>query len=170
MIEQLITSEQIQGRIVELADRIKGDYEGQDLVLVGLLNGCVIFMSDLARSLYPAHIKLDFMGASSYGVGVSSSGNVQITKDLGLDIKGQNVLVVEDIIDTARTIAKVIDLLQFRQPKSLRICALLDKPERRIVPVELDYVGFKIPDRFVVGYGMDYNQQYRNLPFVGVLK
>lgn len=166
MIEKLISEEEISKRIIELANEINNDYHNEDLILVGLLKGSVIFLSDLSRKL-TLNCKLDFMIISSYGNNMESSKDVRLLKDLDESIKNKNVLIVEDIIDTGYTLKKVIELLETREPKSLKICTLLDKPEKREVSVDVDYVGFKIPDEFVVGYGIDYAQNHRTLPYIG---
>ncbi len=166
MIEKLISEEEISKRIIELANEINNDYHNEDLILVGLLKGSVIFLSDLSRKL-TLNCKLDFMIISSYGNNMESSKDVRLLKDLDESIKNKNVLIVEDIIDTGYTLKKVIELLETREPKSLKICTLLDKPEKREVSVNVDYVGFKIPDEFVVGYGIDYAQNHRTLPYIG---
>ncbi len=164
----LITAEAIDQRVDELAARISADYQGRELVAVGILKGAWLFMADLVRRLsVPALI--DFMGISSYGGGTETTGLVRITSDLSLSIRDRHVLIIEDIIDTGRTTRYLLDNLQTRQPASLRICALLDKAQRREAIVPLEYVGFTIPDRFVVGYGLDYAQKYRQLPYVAEL-
>ncbi|MDE3088460.1 MAG: hypoxanthine phosphoribosyltransferase [Chloroflexota bacterium] len=166
----LVTREQLQARISELGQMISRDYAGKDLILVCVLKGGVLFLSDLIRALHVPHA-IDFMAISSYGgTRTESSGVVRILMDLNATIEGRNVLIVEDIIDTGRTLSYISENLRTRNPASLKICALLNKPSRREVNVPLDYVGFDIPNEFVVGYGLDYNEFYRNLPFVGVLK
>ncbi|MGA9532849.1 MAG: hypoxanthine phosphoribosyltransferase [Anaerolineales bacterium] len=166
----LIDEERLRDRIAELGAAISRDYEGKDLLLICILRGGVMFLSDLMRTLTVPHA-IDFMAVSSYGVGArSTSGEVRITLDLTTSITGRNVLLVEDIIDSGNTIASVVELLRTRQPKSLRICALLDKAVRREANVPTDYVGFEIPDKFVFGYGLDLDEYYRNLPFIGVVK
>lgn len=166
--EILLTAEQIDARLGELAAQIDRDYAGKDLLLVGVLNGAVMAMADLARKLHTqAH--MDWMAVSSYGSGTKSSGVVRILKDLGTDIMGRNVLIVEDIVDSGLTLSWLIANLRSRQPASLRIATVLRKPEAAKVTVEVDYVGFDIPNEFVVGYGLDYAEDYRNLPFVGTL-
>ena len=167
-IETLISQEEVQKKVVELAERIKETYKGcSELLLVGLLRGSVIFLSDLAREINIDDVKLDFMTVSSYGNSMESSKDVKIKKDLEENIEGRDVLIVEDIIDTGFTLSKVTEILKLREPKSLRICTLLDKPDRREVEVKVDFVGFKIPDEFVVGYGIDYAEQHRNLKYIG---
>jgi hypoxanthine phosphoribosyltransferase len=166
----LITSEQIQARILELGAQITQEYTAQgDLLLVGVLKGCVMFMVDLARAI-PIPLALDFIATSSYGHSTESSGVVRLLKDLDTDIAGRHVLIVEDIIDSGLTLEYLRGQLLRRNPASLRICALLNKPERRITTVPVDYQGFDIPNEFVVGYGLDYADRYRNLPYIGVLK
>jgi hypoxanthine phosphoribosyltransferase len=166
--EILIPSDRLQTRIQELGAQISRDYEGQDLLLLAVLKGSVLFLSDLMRHISIPHA-VDFMATSSYGSGMESSGVVRILKDLDAPIEGRNVLIVEDIIDTGRTLDYLVRILNARAPRSLRICALLDKVSRREVPVAVDYVGFEIPDKFVFGYGLDYAELYRNLPYVAVL-
>lgn len=165
----LLDEATIQARIVTLGAAISEAYAGQDLVLVSVLKGSIIFMADLARSITVPH-EIDFMATSSYGAATHSSGVVRILKDLNVSIQGRNILVVEDIIDSGHTLSYLLRLLQERQPASLRVCTLLDKPDRREVPIDVDWVGFSIPNEFVVGYGLDYNELYRNLPYIGVLK
>ncbi len=165
----LITEEHLQQRVRELARQIEADYAGKDLLAIGLLRGAVTFMVDLTRAMHRP-IVIDFMAVSSYGASTETSGVVRILKDLDESIEGRHVLVVEDIVDTGLTLKYILELLSRRRPASLRVCVLLDKKERRLVDVPIHYVGFEIPDAFVVGYGLDFNQKYRNLPFVGVLK
>ena len=167
--EILITEEQICQRTRELAQEISRDYEGQDLHLICVLKGGVVFLVDLMRELTIPH-SVDFMATSSYGVSTKSSGVVRILKDLDKPIEGQNVLIVEDIIDTGYTLDYLTRILRERGPASLRICTLLNKQERRQVDIAVDYIGFNIPNKFVIGYGLDFNEYYRNLPFIGVLK
>ena len=165
----LVDEATIQQRVCELGAAISQAYAGKDLVLVSVLKGSIIFMADLVRSITVPH-EIDFMATSSYGAATSSSGVVRILKDLNVSIQGRNVLVVEDIIDSGHTLTYLLRLLSERQPASLRIVTLLDKPERRAVHIDVDWVGFSIPNEFVVGYGLDYNELYRNLPYIGVLK
>lgn len=168
--EVLISEEQLQNRIHELAREIERDYAGEEnILLLCVLKGAYIFLSDLSRLLEIPH-EVDFMAVSSYGSGTTSSGAVRIVLDLKQDISNQHVLIVEDIIDSGRTLDYMRRNLLARSPASLRICSLLNKPERREVDVPVDYLGFDIPDEFVVGYGLDYAQHYRNLPFIAVLK
>jgi hypoxanthine phosphoribosyltransferase len=166
--EILVTEEEIRAKVAELGQHISADYRGKELLLIGLLRGAIVFLSDLMRAI-DIPVQLDFFGISSYGVS-TESGAVRLVMDLETDVAGRDVLVVEDIVDTGKTLSYLVENLKARQPASLRICALLDKPERRQVPIEVDYVGFEIPDKFVVGYGLDFAEGYRNLPFVGVLK
>lgn len=166
----LITRQALNQRVAELGSQISRDYQGKDLLLVCVLKGGILFLSDLARAIRIPHA-IDFMAISSYGGGrTESSGVVRILMDLNANIENRNVLIVEDIIDTGRTLAYITENLRTRNPASLKICTLLNKPSRREVQVPIDYVGFDIPNEFVVGYGLDYNEWYRNLPFVGVLK
>jgi hypoxanthine phosphoribosyltransferase len=163
----LITEEQIASRVAELTVEIQRDFQGRELVLVSLLTGTVMFLADLIRRL-ELPLRLDFMGVSSYGAG-TESGNLVFTKELRLDVAGRDVLLVDDILDTGKTLDQVLAKLLILQPRSIKTCVLLDKPSRRVKPVQADYVGFVIPDKFVVGYGLDFAERYRNLPFVGVL-
>jgi len=168
--EILIPAERLQARIAELGAQISADYAGQDLLLVCILKGGVLFLTDLMRQITIPH-SIDFMAVSSYGPGSrESTGAVRILMDLETDILGRNVLLVEDIIDSGHTLDYITRLLRARGPASLRICTLLDKAERRQVDVRLDYVGFRIPNKFVFGYGLDLDEMYRNLPFVGAAK
>lgn len=167
--EILISEEDIRKRVAELGTRISRDYRGEDLLLICILRGGVIFLTDLIRYIDIPHT-IDFMAVSSYGVGArASSGQPRITLDVNTDIRNRNVLLVEDIIDSGHTIRAVLDILETRQPKSLRTCILLDKKERREVSVPVDYYGFIIPDKFVFGYGLDLDEYYRNLSFVGTV-
>lgn len=168
-VRVMISEEQVRERIKELAAQISKDYEGKSIHLICILKGSVFFSCDLAKSL-TIPVTMDFMSVSSYGSETVSSGRVRILKDLDESIKGRDVLIVEDIIDSGNTLAYLRDLLSTRAPKSLSICTLLDKPDRRTTDVDVKYVGFVIPDEFVVGYGLDYDQYYRNLPFVGVVE
>lgn len=167
--EILLKPEELQGKIAELGAAISRDYAGKDLLLVGVLKGAVVFLSDLLRGI-SIPVALDFMAVSSYGAATKSSGVVRIQKDLEESIEGRHVLVVEDIVDTGLTLHYMLDNLASRHPASLKVCALLDKPNRRQVEVSVDYIGFHIPDKFVVGYGLDYAEKYRNLPYIGVLR
>ena len=167
-VEVMIPEAEIKARVAELGRQITEDYRdsGSDMVLVGLLRGSFIFMADLCREVHVGH-EVDFMTASSYGSGMASTRDVKILKDLDEDIRGKDVLIVEDIIDSGNTLSRVSEILRLREPKSLAICTLLDKPSRREVNVPVKYIGFSIPDEFVVGYGIDYAQNYRHLPYVG---
>ena len=165
----LFTQEDIDGIVSRLGEEITRDYAGKDLVLIAVLRGAVVFMGDLMRKIeLPTNI--DFMAVSSYGDGVKSSGIVRIIKDLDIDIRGRDVLIVEDILDSGNTLSYLLKILEHRHPASIRLCTLLDKPDRRVKPVEVHYSGFTIPDAFVVGYGLDYAEHYRNLPYIGILK
>ena len=167
--EILIDEESLQQRVRELGEQISRDYAGQDLLLICILRGGLVFMVDLMRQISVPH-GIDCMAIVSYGQGArASSGNVRLTLDLQTNIEGRNVLLVEDIVDSGRTIAHVLEMLATRHPKSLKVCALLDKAERREVPVPIDYCGFNIADKFVFGYGLDLDELYRNLPFVAVV-
>lgn len=165
----LVTEDQIEGKVKELGKKITEDYKGKDLILVGILKGAVIFLSDLARSI-KMPIGIDFMAVSSYGRSSTSTGEVRIIKDLDFSVENKDVLIVEDIIDTGYTLAYLTDNLRKRGASSVKVCTLLDKPERRKVDVPVDYLGFAIPDEFVVGYGLDYSEIGRNLPYVAALK
>jgi len=167
--EILIDEEMLHGRIAELGAQVSEDYRGGDLLLIGVLKGAIFFMADLMRSI-DIPCEVDFMAISSYGAGIDSSGVVRILKDLDVSIEGRNVLVVEDIIDSGLTLSYLLRNLEAREPASLEVCALLTKPERRENDVTCRYVGFEIPNRFVIGYGLDFAERYRNLPFVGVLR
>ncbi|ABB13649.1 hypoxanthine phosphoribosyltransferase [Carboxydothermus hydrogenoformans] len=167
--EILISEEEIRAKVKELGQQISRDYAGQDLLLVGILRGAMLFMSDLMREI-DIPINIDFMVVSSYGSGTTTSGEVRVLKDLDRGIEGRNVLLIEDIVDTGLTLNYLTKYLANRHPKSLKVCTLLNKPSRRRVEVKVDYNGFIIPDKFVVGYGLDYNEYYRNLPYIGVLK
>lgn len=168
-IKIMISEEQINDRINELAMLISKDYEGKSVHLVCILKGSVFFSCDLAKRI-TLPVTMDFMSVSSYGDEKVSSGRVRIVKDLDESIQDKDVLIIEDIIDSGRTLAYLKELLGGRSPRSLNICTLLDKPERRVTDVDVKYVGFEIPDEFVVGYGLDYQQKYRNLPFVGMIE
>lgn len=167
--EVLLTEEQIQEIVSDLGKRITEDYRGKNLVLVSVLKGSVVFMADLMRAI-DIPCTIDFMVVSSYGAGTESSGVVKIIKDLDADLRGVDLLIVEDILDTGRTLSSLIKILKMRNPSSVKICTFLDKPERRLADISADYVGACVPDEFVVGYGLDYDEIYRNLPYVGVLK
>ena len=165
----LISEEEIAKRVKELGKQLAEDYKGKELLVVGILKGCMLFLSDLVRTI-DLPLTLDFMVVSSYGATTKSSGVVRIVKDLEREIEGKDVLIVEDIVDTGLTLSYLVENFKARNPKSVKVCSLLDKPDRRKAQVEIQYIGFKIPDEFVVGYGLDYGENYRNLPFVCVLK
>lgn len=165
----LITREQIQARCAELGKRLSEEYQDKNPLVVGVLKGAVPFMADIVREM-DCYLELDFLDVSSYGNATVSSGEVKILKDLDTNVEGRDLLIVEDIIDSGRTLAYLVDLFKYRKAKSVQIVTLLDKPEGRVVPIEANYVGFDVPNEFVVGYGLDYAEQYRNLPYVGVLK
>lgn len=167
--EILISEEEIKAKVKELGQQISRDYQGQELLLVGVLRGAMLFMSDLMREI-DIPVNIDFMVVSSYGAGTTTSGEVRVLKDLDRGIEGRNVLLIEDIVDTGLTLNYLTKYLSNRHPQSLKICTLLNKPSRRRIEVPVDYNGFIIPDKFVVGYGLDYNEFYRNLPYIGVLK
>jgi hypoxanthine phosphoribosyltransferase len=167
--EILLSTEELQAKVAALGEQIKSDYQGKNLLLLGTLKGAVPFIGDLARAI-DMPLEIDYMAISSYGNSSQSSGVVRILKDLEGPIQQKHVLIVEDIVDSGLTLHYLMDLLRQRRPLSLRVCALLDKGRERVKPVHLDYVGFHIPDRFVVGYGLDYAQYYRNLPYIGILK
>jgi hypoxanthine phosphoribosyltransferase len=168
-VRVLVPENEVDARIEELGKQISKDYEGKQIHLICILKGGVFFMCELAKRI-TVPVSMDFMSIGSYGDGTKSSGIVRIKKDLDETLEGKDVLIVEDIIDSGRTLYYLMDVLKERKPKSLRLCTLLDKPERRVKDVKVDYVGFNIPDEFVVGYGLDYAQKYRNLPFIGVVE
>lgn len=165
----LLSQEELQERVRELGRQISQDYAGKEPMLVSVLRGSYIFMADLTRAI-DCMCLVDFMAVSSYGSGTSSSGQVNIIKDLSDSIEGKDIIVVEDILDSGNTLYYLMQVLQARNPASIRLCTLLDKPSRRTKPIQSDYVGFTVPDAFVVGYGLDYDEKYRNLPYIGVLK
>ncbi len=167
-IRVLIPEKDVAARIEEMGRQISEDYEGKQVHLICVLKGGVFFMCELAKKIN-VPVSLDFMSVSSYGDGTSSNGVVRIVKDLDESLEGKDVLVVEDIIDSGRTLSYLLEILEKRKPKSMRLCTLLDKPDRRVRDVKVDYVGFEIPDEFVVGYGLDYAQKYRNLPYIGIV-
>jgi len=167
--EVLLTEEQIQQRVEELGAQLTVDYAGREPVLISVLKGSIVFLADLVRGM-ELPLSIDIMEVSSYGAATESSGQVRILKDLSNPIEGRDVIVVEDIIDTGLTLNYLLRYLREKGPASLRICCLLDKPARRLTEIDIEYVGFTIPDRFVVGYGLDYGERYRNLPYVGVLR
>ena len=168
-IRVMISEEEINKRIVELGKQISEDYKGKEIHMICVLKGGVFFMCELAKRI-ECPVTMDFMSVSSYGNGLESSGVIKIIKDLDESIEGKEVILVEDIIDSGRTLSHLLKLLLSREPKSLKLCALLDKPDRRVTQVKLDYLGFQVPEEFVVGYGLDYGQKYRNLPYIGVVK
>jgi len=161
----IFTQEQIENRAIELGRQISEDYKGESVVLVGILRGAVIWLAQVLKSI-DIEVEIDFMAVSSYGDDTKTSGIVKINKDLEANIEGKNVIIVEDIVDSGTTLAYLIDIFQSRHPKSLKICSLLSKPGRRKTPLEIDYLGFEVEDVFIVGYGLDYAQKYRNLPYV----
>ena len=168
-IEVMLPEEKVDARIREIGEQISREYAGKSVHLICILKGSVYFTCELAKRI-TVPVSLDFMSVSSYGAGTSSSGVVKIGKDLDTTIEGKNVLVVEDIIDSGRTLSYLLQNLKTRNPKSLKLCTLLDKPDRRVCDVKVDYVGFEIPDEFVVGFGLDLDQQYRNLPYIGCVE
>jgi len=168
-VKVLLTEEEVDKRIQEIGEQISKDYAGKQIHLVCVLRGGAFFMCELAKRI-TVPVSLDFMSVSSYGGDTKSSGVVKIVKDLDDSIKDKDVLVVEDIVDSGRTLSYLLEMLRDRKPASLRLCTLLDKPERRVVDVDVNYTGFKIPDEFVVGYGLDYDQKYRNLPYIGIVE
>jgi hypoxanthine phosphoribosyltransferase len=167
-IKVLISEEEVDAKIAEIGKRISEDYAGKQVHLICILKGSVFFTCELAKRI-TVPVSMDFMSVSSYGDGTSSSGVVRIVKDLDEPLEGKDVIVVEDIIDSGRTLSYLMEILAARNPKSLRLCTLLDKPDRRVREVAVDYTCFNIPDEFVVGYGLDYAQKYRNLPFIGIV-
>ena len=168
-IRVLIPEEEVNKRIREIGEKISADYAGKELHVVCILKGGVFFMCELVKHI-TVPVTHDFMSVSSYGDGTVSTGRIKIIKDLDESIEGKDVLIVEDILDTGRTLHHLIQMMHTRNPKSIRLCTLLDKPDRRVVEVPVDYVGFAVPDLFVVGYGLDYAQHYRNLPYIGVVE
>ena len=168
-INVLIPEEEVNNKIKEIGEQISKDYEGKEVHLVCVLRGGSFFMCELAKRI-TVPVSLDFMSVASYGNDTKSSGAVRIVKDLDDSLAGKDVLVVEDIIDSGRTLSYLLELLKDRKPNSLKLCTLLDKPERRVVDVNIDYTAFQVPDEFVVGYGLDYAQKYRNLPYIGVVE
>ena len=167
--EILLSGEEVQARVAELGAQLAADYEGREPVLVSVLKGSIIFLADLVRAM-PIPLSIDLMEVSSYGASTESSGQVRILKDLSTSIEARDVIVVEDIIDTGLTLNYLLRYLHDKGPASIRICCLLDKPARRLAPIDIDYRGFTIADRFVIGYGLDYGERYRNLPYIGVLR
>ena len=168
-ISVLLTEEEVDKKIQEIGEQISKDYAGEQVHLVCVLRGGAFFMCELAKRI-SIPVSLDFMSVSSYGGDTKSSGVVKIVKDLDDSLEGKHVIVVEDIVDSGRTLSYLLEMLNDRGPKSMKLCTLLDKPDRRVVDVKVDYTGFQIPDEFVVGYGLDYDQKYRNLPYIGIVK
>lgn len=168
-VEVLLSEAEVDKRIQEIGEQISKDYEGKQVHLVCVLKGGSFFLCELAKRI-SVPVSLDFMSVSSYGSSTKSSGVVKIVKDLDEPLKDKDVIIIEDIVDSGRTLSYLMEMLRDRGPKSLRLCTLLDKPERRVVDVTVDYTGFQIPDKFVVGYGLDYDQRYRNLPYIGVVE
>ncbi len=168
-IRVMLSEEELAGRIAELGAQISADYEGESVFLVCILKGAAFFACELAKRI-TVPVTIDFMATSSYGSGTVSTGEVQIKKDLDLGVEGRNVIIVEDIIDSGNTLNYLSELFKGRKAKSIKLCAMLDKPDRREVDVDMDYIGFTIPDAFVVGFGLDYDQKYRNLPYIGIVE
>ncbi len=169
ILKVLLTQEELREKVKELGRQITQDYQGKNLMIVTVLKGAVVFLADLMREIdVPAEI--DFMVVSSYGAGTKSSGVVKIVKDLDVPLKDKDLLIVEDILDSGMTLSYLKELLEGREPRSIRIATLLDKPARRKVDLKADYIGYSVPDEFVVGYGLDYDEKYRNLPYIGILK
>ena len=170
-VKVFLSEKEIKDKVAELGKQISEDYRGKDknLLVIAVLKGSVIFLSDLIRNI-DVDLSIDFMVISSYGKSTTSKGNVKIIKDLDINIQSYDLLIVEDILDSGYTLSKLIEILKVRKPKSLKICSLLDKPDRRVVNVDLDYCGFTVPDEFIVGYGLDYDEKYRNLPYIGILE
>lgn len=168
-VETYLTEEEVDKRIKEMGEQISKDYAGKEVHLICVLKGGSFFMCELAKRI-TIPVSLDFMSVSSYGGGTASSGVIKIVKDLDEALEGKDVIIIEDIIDSGRTLSHLMELLEKRNPKSMKLCTLLDKPDRRVVDVKVDYTGFAIPDEFVVGYGLDYDQRYRNLPYIGIIK
>lgn len=169
ILDVLFTREQLEKRVLEIGRQISEDYKDKQLLMVSVLKGSVVFMADLMRSI-DIYCEIDFMSVSSYGGGTKTSGVVKIIKDLDIPLEGYDLLIVEDILDSGMTLSYIKTILSERNPKSIRICTLFDKPERRQADVTADYTGFNVPDEFVVGYGLDYDGRYRNLPYIGILK
>lgn len=168
-ISVLLSEEEVDARIKAIGEQISKDYEGKQIHMICVLKGGTFFMCELAKRI-SVPVSLDFMAVSSYGGDTKSSGVVKIVKDLDEAIQGKDVLVVEDIVDSGRTLSYLLEMLRDRKPASLKLCTLLDKPDRRVIDVPVDYTGFQIPDEFVVGYGLDYDQKYRNLPYIGIVR
>lgn len=168
ILKVLVTQEEIAEAVARLGKILTEDYKDKEVVVVGILRGAAIFMADIIRAM-DCYLTIDFMDVSSYGEALQSSGEVKIVKDLDTRVEGKDILIVEDIIDTGQTLKYIVDLLHYRKANSVKVCTLLDKKERRVNNMEADYVGLDIPNEFVVGYGLDYKQEYRNLPYIGVL-
>lgn len=168
-VRVLLSEEEVDAKIKAIGEQISKDYAGKQVHLVCILRGGSFFMCELAKRI-TVPVSLDFMSVSSYGADTKSSGTVKIVKDLDDSLEGKNVIVIEDIVDSGRTLTYLLQMLKSRKPASLRLCTLLDKPDRRVVDVKVDYTGFQIPDEFVVGYGLDYDQKYRNLPYIGIVE
>ena len=168
ILKVLVTQEEIAEAVARLGKTLTEDYKDKEVVVVGILRGAAIFMADIIRAM-DCYLTIDFMDVSSYGEALQSSGEVKIVKDLNTRVEGKDILIVEDIIDTGQTLKYIVDLLHYRKANSVKVCTLLDKKERRVNNMEADYVGLDIPNEFVVGYGLDYKQEYRNLPYIGVL-
>jgi len=167
--EVLYSEEEISAVVKDLGAQLTKEYEGKNPLVIGVLKGAVMFMTDLSRAM-DCDLELDFMDVSSYGAGMESSGDVKILKDLDTTVDGRDLLIVEDIIDTGRTLSYLIEIFKYRKAKSIKVVTLMDKKERRVVDLEADYIGINVPNEFVVGYGLDFNEKYRNLPYIGVLK
>ncbi len=167
-VDILLSTEEVEKRVRELGAQISSDYPGEKVIAVGILKGAFIFMADLVRNI-DLPVEIEFMAVTSYGKAAASSGEVRILKDLDCSIEGQNVIVIEDIIDTGLTLKYIKEILLKREPKSLKLCCMLDKPSRREAAIDVDYIGYSIPDHFVVGYGLDFSGRYRSLPYVGIL-
>nr|WP_319216678.1 hypoxanthine phosphoribosyltransferase [uncultured Trichococcus sp.] len=167
--EILYTEEEISAVVKDLGAQMTKEYEGKNPLVIGVLKGAVMFMTDLSRAMN-CDLELDFMDVSSYGAGMESSGDVKIVKDLDTSVEGRDLLIVEDIIDTGRTLSYLIEIFKHRKAKSIKVVTLMDKKERRVVELEADYIGINVPNEFVVGYGLDFNEKYRNLPYIGILK
>ena len=169
ILSVLLSEEEIRAKVKEMGQKISEDYKGCNLMLVTVLKGAVVFLADIMREI-TIHNEIDFMVVSSYGSGVKSSGVVKIVKDLDVPLDGKDILIIEDILDSGLTLSYIKELLESRGPRSIRIATLLDKPDRRKVNLTADYIGFTVPDEFVIGYGLDYDEKYRNLPYIGILK
>lgn len=168
ILKVLLSEQELRERIAQMGETLSKEYAGKNPLFVGILKGVVVFFADMIRAV-AIPCEIDFMAVSSYS-GTESTGSLKIKKDLGVDIRGRHVVILEDILDTGLTLSRTVELLKEREPASLKICTLLDKPDRRTAPIQADYVGFTIPNEFVVGFGLDYNERYRNLPYVGILK